>query len=139
MAPHTEWINNGLAIKSNPNWIKGDLEPTSRDFPEPDYSQYKNMSAVDLFELFFDEDIFQHLTEQTQQYSQYKNEVDPSITNPEIRCFVAILILSVYNLLPSKKMYWDMNEDVHNNMVANAMRRNRFLQIQNYGRQHINQ
>ena len=100
-----EWINSRLTVKSNPKWIEGDLEPSIRDFPESDYSQYKNKSATELFELFFDDDMFQHLTEQTQLYAHYKNEADPGISNSEIRCFVAILILSGYNHLPSKKPY----------------------------------
>ncbi|KAJ8948221.1 hypothetical protein NQ314_008458 [Rhamnusium bicolor] len=47
-------------------------------------------------------------------------------------CFIAILIVSGYNTLPSKRMYWDMNDDVKNILVSNEMRRNQFLQIQRY-------
>lgn len=99
---------------------KNDLEPSHKHFPEADYSQYKNMSTVDLFKLFFDDDIFHHLNEQRQRYSQYKNEADPGISTSETRCFIAILISSGYNHLPSKKLYWDMTEGVHNNMVARS-------------------
>lgn len=39
---------------------------------------------------------------------------DPNITQSEIRCFIGILIISDYNRLPSKRMFWDMNNDVKN-------------------------
>ncbi|KAG5861864.1 hypothetical protein JTB14_029292 [Gonioctena quinquepunctata] len=57
---------------------------------------------------------------------------DPRITASEIRCFIAILILSGYNPLPSKRLYWDLKDDIHNKMVADSMERDRFLKIQRF-------
>ena len=127
-----DWIRNRLSEKIVPKWMPGDIQPISRLFPEADYSMYKDMSPVQLFELFFDEGIFQHITKQTQFYAHYKNEADPGITASEIHCFIGILILSGYNPLPSKRLYWDMKDDTHNNMVADSMRRDRFLKIQRF-------
>lgn len=126
------WITNRLSQKAEPEWIPGDIQPTQRQFPEVDYSMYKDMSPVQLFEIFFDESVFQYLAEQTQYYARFKNEADPGITASEIRCFVAILILSGYNHLPSKRLYWDMQDDTHNKLVADSMRRDRFLKIQRF-------
>lgn len=128
-----EWIADRLKTKKSvPKWIIGDIEPMVRQFPEADFSMYKNMTPVELFELFFDNGIFQYLVEETQKYAQFKNLADPEISASEIRCFIGILILSGYNKLPSKRSYWDMKDDVHNKMVSDSMRRNRFLQIQRF-------
>ncbi|XP_050295599.1 piggyBac transposable element-derived protein 2-like [Anthonomus grandis grandis] len=69
--PKTEWIANRLLTKEVAKWIPGDIQPMPRQFPEPDYSKYKDMSPVNLFELFFDENIYQYLAEQTQLYAHF--------------------------------------------------------------------
>jgi len=127
-----EWITDRLSQKPIPKWISGDIQPMNRQFLESDYSMYKDMSPVQLFQLFFDDGVFQFLTEETRKYALFKNEADPGISDSEIRCFIGILILSGYNNLPSKRSFWDMKDDVHNKMVSDAMRRNRFLQIQRF-------
>ena len=54
------------------------------------------------------------------------------LTRNEFRCFLAILMLSGYNKRPRMRMYWEESEDVKCPLVADAMRRNRFLQILRY-------
>ena len=44
----------------------------------------------------------------------------------ELKVFIAILIISGYNTLPSKAMYWSHDHDVYNKVVSSAMRRDRF-------------
>ena len=46
-----------------------------------------------------------------------------------MKIFMAILILSGYNVLPRKQLYWSVDKDVHNPFVANAMSRNQFNEI----------
>ncbi|KAG5865569.1 hypothetical protein JTB14_012749 [Gonioctena quinquepunctata] len=106
-----EWITNRISEKAVPNW---------------------NLSPIQLFEIFFDDSVFEYLAKQAQIYARFKNEADPGITASEIRCFIAILMLSGYNPLPSKRLYWDSKNDVHNKMVADSMRRDRFLKIQRF-------
>ena len=50
----------------------------------------------------------------------------------EIRLFLAILLLSGYNSLPRRSMYWETRSDSHNECVANAMPRNRFDLLMKY-------
>lgn len=85
--PETEWITNRLSTKNPSKWIPGDIQPMPRQFPEQDYSRYKDMSPVELFELFFDEDICQYITKQTPLYAQFKNKTDPGITLQENSLF----------------------------------------------------
>ncbi|KAI4462959.1 transposase is4 [Holotrichia oblita] len=118
------WIPEREKQKPEPMWTKGadfDIEmPTT--FPLPDYSKYKNMSIIEIYEEFIDSEFIQHLVEETKRYAQFLNCADPKITTDEIRCFIAILYVSGYNL-PSKRNYWDSNEDMRNDAVAKSMRR----------------
>lgn len=114
-----------------PRWIKGadfdTQEPAT--FLAPDFSRFKEMSMIDIFEEFIDEEIIQHFVVETRKYAHFLNCPDPKISANEIRCFIAILFLSGYNHLPSKRHFWDAGEDMKNMAVSQAMRRDRFLQI----------
>ena len=46
-----------------------------------------------------------------------------------MRLFVAMLLLSDYNILPRRRMYWENSEDVRNDNMPRAMSRNRFEEI----------
>lgn len=117
--------------KCKPRWEKGadfDIQkPTS--FPEQDYSRFENTSILEMFELFIDIELIELLVQETRRYALFMNCADPNITADEIRCFIAILYVSGYNNLPSKRHYWDSNDDMKNVAVSQSMRRDRFLQI----------
>ncbi|KAG5877335.1 hypothetical protein JTB14_003621 [Gonioctena quinquepunctata] len=57
---------------------------------------------------------------------------DPKITSGEMKCAIAIMILSGYHELPGKDMYWSTEEDLNVSIVSDAMRRVRFGQILKY-------
>ncbi|KAJ8954297.1 hypothetical protein NQ318_005880, partial [Aromia moschata] len=59
---------------------------------------------------------------------QTEQHPDPKISANEIKCFLAIIILSGYNTLPSKRMYWDLKDNAKNILVSSSMRRNRQIQ-----------
>lgn len=74
--------------------------------------------------------MFHILEEETKKYALFLNCPDPKITKAEIKWFIAILILSGYNVLPGKRFYWDSGEDMRNHLVVESgMRRNRFEQL----------
>ncbi|KAL5239779.1 hypothetical protein ACI65C_007189 [Semiaphis heraclei] len=130
-AKYKKWMSSRIKSKSKPCWIKGadfDIEKTS-EFPKPDYSKYRNLSIVEIFEKFIDDEIIHHFVVETKNYALFLNYPDPNITANEIRCFLAILYLSGYNDLPSKRHYWDNGDDMKNIAVSQSMRRDRFLQI----------
>nr|CAI5831567.1 unnamed protein product [Callosobruchus analis]CAI5839624.1 unnamed protein product [Callosobruchus analis] len=116
---------------TNRTWIDGDITKSS-DFPKPDYSEFRNMSPTDLFELFFDEYMMLHILEESKKYALFLNCPDPNVTVEELRCFLAILVVSGYNILPGKRFYWDSGDDMSNDMVKEAMRRDRFVQIMRF-------
>lgn len=107
----------------------GDLEPPKHIFPEPDYSKYCEMNCVQLFELFFSDDLLQKILVEISRYALFKNCPDLSVSISEMKVFLAILLLSGYNNLPSKRSYWENSSDMKNILVSEGMRRDRFLQI----------
>ncbi|KAL4089999.1 hypothetical protein QTP88_024915 [Uroleucon formosanum] len=128
---YKKWMSTRIKSKREPCWIKEadfDIEKTSV-FPKPDYSKYQNMSVIEIFENFIDDEIIQHFVAETKNYALFLNCPDPNITANEIRCFLAILYASSYNDLPSKRHYWDNGDDMKNIAVSQSMRRDRFLQI----------
>ncbi|XP_033222708.1 piggyBac transposable element-derived protein 3-like [Belonocnema kinseyi] len=54
------------------------------------------------------------------------------ITKEEIKCFIGLMIYSGYAPVPLMHLYWDFKQDLHNDLVSNAMRRNRMYTIKNY-------
>ncbi|KAI5692527.1 hypothetical protein M8J75_014971 [Diaphorina citri] len=98
-------------------------------FPESDFSRYRDFSAVELFQLFFDDTLYDHIVVEIRKYAAYKNKPDPNITRNELKCFIGILIISGYSTTPSYRYYWDSGSDMRNEMIHSAMRRNRVKQI----------
>ena len=70
-----------------------------------------------------------HTQEQMTKYCLQNNWPDISVSLNELKVFWAILIVSGYNSLPSKSLYWSHDPDLHNNAISNAMRRDRLEMI----------
>lgn len=110
-------------------WYPGSFEGNLPSFPEPSYERYKDFSIVELFELFITEDIIEMFVAESNRYAIFVNSENPLITANEIKCFIAILILSGYNSLSNRRLYWDSHDDTRNILIVNSMRRNRFEQV----------
>ena len=63
------------------------------------------------------------------EYSDKRNWPDVQVQTSELKVFIAILILSSYNILPRTHMYWSRSADVFREAVSNAMRWDRFDNI----------
>lgn len=83
------------------------------------------MRPVDLFERFLDDDVVSLIVTETNRYADQKNR-PVHISEEEIRCFLFILVLSGYVAVPRHRMYSEQSDDWRNEVVANAMRRDRF-------------
>lgn len=116
---------------TNRTWIAGDLIKTT-NFQKPDYSEFNDLSPTDLFELFFNDEVLLHIMEESRKYAIFLNFPDPKITTEELKCFLGIMIVSGYNILPGKRFFWDSGTDMCNEMVKEAMRRDRFIQIMRF-------
>lgn len=112
-------------------WIKGDFEKTTT-FPSSDYKKFRKQSPVELFEMMFDDEIFDLLLNETRKYASFCNKPDPNISKEELKVFIGISLLSGYNKKPGKKFFWDSKKDMGNEMVIQSMRRDRFIEIMKY-------
>lgn len=93
------------------NWEQGELCSSLRVLPESNFSIYSDKTAVEIFEFFFHDEQIQLLVDESNNYALFKNLPNPNITCEELRCFLGILIQSSYNVLPNKRLYWDVRYD----------------------------
>ena len=127
-----EKIAAAMALWEEDYEFKSNLEEPTFDQRPPYLSNrdVKDYSPVDFFELFFDNDVVTFICDQTNKFAvEKKCDRWDLITPEELRCFLGIVMLSGYNSLPSNRMFWEESEDVYNELVSSAMRRNRFLDI----------
>ena len=88
----------------------------------------KKLTPKGYFELFFDDEIFNLIVEETNRYASEKNR-SLIVDKNDIKCFIEILVLSKY-LAPSKRrLLWENATDTHHALVANAMKRDKFEAI----------
>ena len=116
-------------LHSNDILTRDDLVTQDHIFPEANLQQYRDLSPVQFFELFIDEEVVQHLVTQSNQNAVFKNYPELKLTAEELKCFFRILINTRYNANPQRKLYWDQGEDLRNYMVYEAKQRDRFVQI----------
>ena len=114
-----KWEKKARSFKSKAN----------APFPEPNYTQFKEMAPAALFDLFFDEDILSVIATRSCVYSMRQFGTPVTISAADIRVFIGILILSGYNKVIDYKLYWSNSLDTENKLVKGAMSRNRFLLI----------
>lgn len=81
-----------------------------------------------LFDVFLDKQVVSMLTNYTNLYASQHNR-QANVTCQEIEIFIGVLILSGYNCLPRRRMFWENSPDTNNLLVSNAISRNRFEYI----------
>lgn len=82
-------------------------------------------------EVMLDESFFELLVHYTNLYAGQKNKTGNVITS-EMKCFVGILFLSGYVVLPRRSMYWEKSADSDFSLVYNAISRDRFTFIMSH-------
>ncbi|XP_050293841.1 piggyBac transposable element-derived protein 3-like [Anthonomus grandis grandis] len=98
--------------KPNYSWKKGDI---NQDFPEwVNASGLKNsLFPLELFFQYIDDEIIDLVVKYSNLYAIQHNR-QGNIHSSEIKCFVGVLLLSGYNSLPRRSMYWENNSDAGN-------------------------
>ncbi|KAF2893767.1 hypothetical protein ILUMI_12405 [Ignelater luminosus] len=97
-------------------WTDGDLvDPIKKDtyFPKDCLDKYKNITPVETFELFIDEEVVTVFVRETKKYALSKNEGNINVSSEEMKAFLGILILSDDNVLPGKKYELPNNRKNH--------------------------
>ena len=87
-------------------------------------------NPIDVFKLFWNDDIVDLIVLETNKYHQQKFGTELHVTKEEIYLVFGILILSGYVTVPNRRLFWSTRSDTRNNAVAECgMTRNRFEQI----------
>lgn len=141
--------------KANANtkfvWEKDTTSSPIPIFPDANCEDCRNLKAHEQFEKFFDDVLLQHIIHCSTVYATFHHRPDPKITiegkkkikiisvfvlasnilfsSLELRTFIGILLVSGYTGVNSHRNLWSSENDLRNEMVFNAMRRNRFEEI----------
>ena len=77
--------------KKKLTWDNEDIDVQQLIFPEPNFSEYKNKTTTELFEIFFDDNVWTLLVSESSRYVLFFNQPDPKITIEEYKVFIGIL------------------------------------------------
>ncbi|KAI4463240.1 tc5 transposase dna-binding domain [Holotrichia oblita] len=106
-------------------WENADLVQRNSDWPLYHTAKYKERTPLEYFQVFFDSEMIQMMVKYTNRYANQRNR-NGDISEDEMQCFIAVLLLSGYVVLPRKELYWETSVDTHNTMVSEAISRDRF-------------
>ncbi|XP_062040755.1 piggyBac transposable element-derived protein 1 isoform X5 [Lepus europaeus] len=116
------------------NWTKRDIQPNFPSWSALDSGllnlKSEKLNPVELFELFFDDETFNLIVNETNNYASQKN-VNLEVTVQEMRCVFGVLLWSGFVRRPRREMYWEVS-DADQNLVRDAIRRDRFELIFSY-------
>ncbi|KAF2882473.1 hypothetical protein ILUMI_23698, partial [Ignelater luminosus] len=108
-------------------WEQRYVSISQKTFPECSFSNLREKSSLDIFEMIFDQEVFDVVIKETANYATFNNCPFPNMTLDKMKIFLAILILSEYNTLPTKRDHWKLQSDLRKDLIYNAIRRDRFL------------
>nr|XP_023012649.1 piggyBac transposable element-derived protein 3-like [Leptinotarsa decemlineata] len=106
------------------NWVERDIKDNMTSWKNIQ-GPSNQLSSVELFSLFFDDEVWQMITDYTNLYSIQKNRPGDISLN-EIKCFFGVLLLSGYHYFSRRSLYWESNDDAGSKLVTSAISRNRF-------------
>lgn len=129
-----------LSAFGNPKWSsrKGqfsfDIAPVPELLHEKQeklFNDLKNHTPLQLFELFFDPEMYAHIINETNRYAQQLNS-SFKLDWAHLRRFIGIMILSGYHTLPALRDYWSNQPSLGVTIVKQTMPRNKFVDIKRF-------
>ena len=118
-----EWEEERRSFTSRGNTI----------FPGANFTRFKDLSPVELFDLIMDMDILNLIATESNRYALEKGGIeDTNFSAQDIRIFFAILILRGYSKVTDYKLYWSNSGDTENRMVKDAISKNRFVLVKRF-------
>ena len=90
------------------------------------------LSAFQLFRLYFDEDVNNLAKRESERYAKQKLNHKFYLPQSDLDAFLGTVLLSGYHTLPQEHLYWCNDEDVGANIVKKKISRNRFQEIKRY-------
>lgn len=67
-----------------------------------------------------------YISKETVKYATQKGTLNFTVTVKELYKYLTILLLSGYNKLPYRRMYWETRTVPNNYLAVSAMGRNKF-------------
>jgi hypothetical protein len=127
-----------VSAKRSRQWKIADVpegRDTRKNWPDVQPPRFlrEHRTPTELFEMFFDDEVVQHIMACTVQYAtRDKGEHGFDIDIHEFKVFLAILLISGYVILPRRTMYWERSSDCQNEAISSAMGRNKFDDIMRF-------
>ncbi len=91
--------------------------------------QCEHKTPVEMIELMLDQNLLDHVVQQTVLYAQQKNVHNFIFNSDDLKNFIGILLFTGYHKLPRERMYWSLDKDVHVDIVAECMSIHKFREI----------
>ena len=100
---------------------------------KPEFLQ-KDMTPCYILDCFGNDEVIEHTVNMSTLYSAQKGKANIEVASAELRVVLAILQISGYAPLPSRRMsaYWEQTDDVSNAALSSIMSSNRFEEIIRY-------
>ena len=112
---------------------KEEISLGAHSLPPPTGGEHSGKDIYDIFQLFFTDEMVEHITEQTNLYVvRDKNCTNFHVDVDEIRKFLGLLLVSGYHSVPSENDYWSTSEDLENTIFSKTMRRDRFRSLKRH-------
>lgn len=119
----------------DPQWKKGEatvaLQPASIEQERIEHLklQLEEKSPLDIFLMFFDDEVQELIVTFSQKYAADNNRHDFELDRVKLLNFIGIMVLTGYHSLPQQHLYWSNDEDKGLGIVKNCMSRNNFCNI----------
>ena len=82
-------------------------------------------TPLECFKLFLSDKFIEHTVLESRKYAQQTNKPrkGDKVTFDTVWACMGIILMTGYNSVPNRRMYWAQKPDLHNAMIANALRR----------------
>lgn len=138
--PHEAFDDNAMNTKPELStkglkWSK--TAPVYKMAPPQDIAEAKLRALVDkyvalepiqIYELFYDDEVQDFLVEQAHLYGIEKNH-SFQLSKTDLGAFIGVLVLSGYHSLPQTEMYFTRDEDICVPLISKSISRARFREI----------
>jgi len=122
-AANRRWKNNTDLPISSRSWIEDHQSPPAT---LSKFDQNKSWEPVDLFELFFDNELCDEIAKQSVLYAVQKGCENYSFSAQKLKAVFGIMIITGYSTATNRRMYWEHAYDAHNIAIASTMSRDEF-------------
>ncbi|XP_049764462.1 piggyBac transposable element-derived protein 3-like [Schistocerca cancellata] len=108
------------------NWKSGEIVNPTPVWPLMfTVAMKKGQTLLEYFQQYFDNEVLQMMVTYTNQYAAKRNRLG-DCSEDEMLVLIAIILLSGYVTVSHRKMYWQSDNDSHNDLVTNATSRDQF-------------